>query len=47
MRLSLALEPGKSFIEMEMEDLYNLYSLGLNYNATIAKPFGSIKPILG
>lgn len=39
-RFNLAPEPGKSFKEIEMEDLYNLYSLGLNSSATIAKPLG-------
>ena len=46
-RESFPLAPGRSLRVMLRDDLYVLYSLGLNYKATIAKPFGSISPILG
>ena len=39
-RLSFDPEPGRSFKEIDMDDLYNLYSFGLNSNATMANPFG-------
>lgn len=37
---SLAAAPGKSFSDMFKDDLYVLYSRGLNSSATIAKALG-------